>query len=132
MKNFRERHDGDEAFSKISESVSIETFCQRRRENPEIGRFGIPKKSWHGFGVIGTRCSPDTGPEEGRRAFRWNLKKMEAEEHGISNRQVSTTFDPPLTLLELPEKFRVVKTPMARKRNRIPKGLDLWRGPGLA
>jgi hypothetical protein len=38
--------------------------------------------------------------EEGRRAFAWNLKKVEAEEYGISNRQKTTTFDLTLTALK--------------------------------
>jgi hypothetical protein len=63
----------------------------------ERRRFEIPKKSWHGFCLVGIRQR--SGGKAGRRkkGFALEVKKIPVEEDGISNRQDSTTFVPPLT-----------------------------------
>ncbi len=63
----------------------------------EKWQFEIPEKSRHGFSVIGFRHLLPPSVEEGRRGFGWNLKKMEAEANGISNRRFSGSFVSPLT-----------------------------------
>ena len=63
----------------------------------EKWRFEIPEKSWHGFSIIGFRHLLPPSVEEGRRGFGWNVKKMEAEANGISNRRFSGSFVSPLT-----------------------------------